>query len=262
MDYEELYQQLQVCAKSVKEKLQAEQNTYKSLIKNNEKGDLKSLLKDLTAMGDLLRAHEELINEMKERAESFDAGAYMEDGDFARQMVAYCESASVDVKGEYPTYEIFPYKIKIDSENQDIYIDRKKMQCVRPQYLVGELKQSREKLMKAAFNASAFLNELADAYDKAAALKPHSRNSDHDLLLKDLYRYMVPMQRHRKDYDMQSFAFDLARLFSSDVEYTKDGRQYQFGGSRQSSQLIRFIDQDGNEQYKATIRFYKKETDE
>jgi hypothetical protein len=63
--------------------------------------------------------------EFRELAESFDSKRYMENGDFAKQMLSYCESMSVDVRGDFPTYEIFPYKVKIDADNQDVYIDRK-----------------------------------------------------------------------------------------------------------------------------------------
>lgn len=64
------------------------------------------------------------------------------------------------------------------------------------------------------------------------------------------------MSRHRKYYDQQSFAFDVARLYSSDVEVTKNGRKFQFGPSRNNGKAIRILDKDGKEQFLATIRFY------
>ena len=45
-------------------------------------------------------------------------------------MLAACEEQGVDVRGEFPVYEMFPYRVKLDTENQDIYLDRKKVQCL------------------------------------------------------------------------------------------------------------------------------------
>ena len=67
------------------------------------------------------------------------------------------------------------------------------------------------------------------------------------------------MSRFRKDYDQQSFAFDLARLYGSDLEAAKDGRKLQFGPSRNIGRAIRILDKEGNEQYLATIRFFESE---
>lgn len=258
MNYEELYIQLQALEKDFKDKLTLAQKHFKSMAKNSEKGDLKSLYKDLEQMNTFVEDYKTILSEYTEITESFNIKEYMETGDFAGQMIEYCEKASVDVKGEYPTYEMFPHKVKIDSENNELVVDRKKVQCLRPQHFVNFIKQSQDKLNKAAFNVNAFLNELADAYDRAVAQKGKSNNSEQDILLKDLYPYMVPMQRFRKDYDMQSYAFDLARLYSSDAELTKDNRGFEFGPSRVSSKLIRILDNDGNEHFLGTVRFFER----
>jgi len=75
-------------------------------------------------------------------------------------------------------------------------------------------------MLKAPFEPSTFTSELASAYDLA-------------------------------------FAFDLARLYCSEVDSTDDGRKFQFGPSRNIGKCVRILDKDGVEQYLATIRFYK-----
>ena len=108
--------------------------------------------------------------------------------------------------------------------------------------------------MKASFNAQAFVNELADAYD-LAVLKL-KKAPDADIYLTSLYKFLAPMGRFRKEYDQQSFAFDIARLYASDVETTKNGRCFQFGPSRNNNKALRILDSEGHEQFLATIRFY------
>ena len=261
MDYEELYQQMQALEKEIKDKLHFAQKTFRNLTKNSEKGELKSLSKDLTQMNGFINDFESLVDEYTLLTEGFDVKEYMENGDFAAQMTMYCEKLSVDIKGDFPVYEIFPYKVKIDSENQELTVDRKKVQCVRPMYFVDSIKQSQDKLNKASFNVNTFLDELAVAYDTSLKYKQkpgQTRSNEPDLSLKDLYNYLVPMQRFRKEYDMQSYAFDLSRLYNSDIETAKDTRSFEFGSSRYANKLIRILDRDGKEQYISTIRFFTR----
>jgi hypothetical protein len=259
MNYEEFYQQAQALEKGMKEKLQSVQKSFKSITKNSAKGDLKNLSKDLEQLQEAWDEQTLLIDRLRELTEGFDGKAYMESGDFARQMIEYCNQHSVDITGDFPTYEIFPYKVKIDPENQDLYVDRKRISCLRPSSFVRDVKQSRERYMKSAFNAAAFLNELAAAYDLAVAVKKNkaiNAPSDPDLLLSDLYTYLTPMQRARREYDLQNYAFDLSRLYASDAEYTKDQRRFEFGSGKRMKKLIRILDQNGNEQFLGTIRFF------
>jgi hypothetical protein len=325
MDYEELYDQILTLEKALKDKLAGAQAGYKNITRNSEKGELKNLSKDLGQMTAVIHDYENIIAGYTELIDAFDAKEYMESGDFARQLTQYCESMSVDIKGEFPNYEIFPYKVRIDSNTQELVIDRKKSQSLRPRYFVGSIKKSQEKLNKAAFNVGAFLSELAEAYDIALLLKdtggkqrktgsaglagnavmagrsgmasnavmagssgltgnavmagsaglagnagasgsPDSMGNpgkpaktvrrEHEILLKDLYNILVPMQRFRREYDIQNYAFDLARLYNSDMSAAKDGRLFEFGPSRNSAKLIRILDKEGKEQFLGTIRFY------
>lgn len=257
MNYEELYQNLQPGQKTLKDSLAALQKLYKAVCKETESGDLKSLLRDLDSMKESAEQMTAALENLEDAANGFDAKAYFENGDFAEQMLAACEEKGVDVRGEFPVYEMFPYKVKVDAENQDLYLDRKKVQCMRPQSFVDTVKAGQEKLNKASFNAATFVNELSDAYD--LALLKMGKKDGYDIYLKNLYKYLAPMSRFRKDYDQQSFAFDLARLYISGIEETKNGRGYQFGPSRDQSKSIRILDKEGNEQYLATIKFFNKE---
>jgi hypothetical protein len=174
-------------------------------------------------------------------------------------MLEYCQKLGVDAVGEGSVYEMFPYRVRIDLENLDVYVDRKKFQCFQPQSLINDIKTGQDKLLKVSFNAVNFADELADAYDlallKQSKGKAYAPDSDCSLI--NLYKYLTPMKRFRKDYDRQSFAFDLARLYSSDIEGISDGRKIQFGPSRDIKKSIRILDLNGNEQFLAMVRFYK-----
>lgn len=255
MNYEELYGSLQNLEKELKDKQSAAQKQYKNAVKNTEAGDIKSLSKNLETLAALLSEQESIVENLKRDVEGFDAKHYFESGDFAGQLLEICGEKGIDVQGEYPSYEMFPYKVKIDAENQDVYVDKKRIPCVRPAELAKQIKLGQDKLNKASFNAQSFLNELAEAYDLLTVKGKKAPSAD--LYLTDLYKLMVPMARSRKEYDIQSFAFDLARLYASEIKTTKDGRFYQFGPSRKSNKVVRILDSEGKELFLSTIRFYE-----
>lgn len=255
MNYEELYGDLQPLEKQMKDAVAALQKLYKAMVKDTEAGDLKNLSKNLSAFSGLLEEQAGVVKGIRETVEDFDSRAYYEGGEFAAQLLEVCQENGVDVTGEYPVFEMFPYRVRLDAENQDIYLDRKRFSCVRPQSFVQMVKAGQERLKKANFNELAFANELAEAYD-LAVLKL-GKHQESDLYLTSLYKFLVPMGRFRRDYDQQSYAFDLARLYASDVETVKDGRRFQFGPSRNNNKAIRILDAEGNEQYLAMIRFFR-----
>lgn len=260
-DYEELYKQMLGVEKELKDKINGLQKLSKSLSKNMEKGDLKSWNRELGTMRTLLKEQENLMEEMQKQVDGFGIRAYVESGDFVEQMLAICTRLEVDVKGEYPIFEMFPFRARVDAENLDLYLDRKRIQCLRPLAFVQDVKASRDKLLKAAFDPRGFIKELAAAYDLMLLKQNQGKSlpsAKGDIYLKNLYTLLTPMRRFRRDYDQQSFAFDLARLYVSELRSTEDGRQFQFGPSRNINKSIRILDQDGREQYLATIWFFEE----
>lgn len=260
MNYENLYQTLLPREKNLKDSITALQRLSKTVGKETENGDIKNLSRNLKAMAEAAAAVSSILEEVQTAVDDFDTRSYFESGDFAEQMLAACEEKEIDVQGDFPVYEMFPYKIKLDAENQDVYMDRKKVQCVRPQSLAGIIKAGQEKLNKASFNAQTFLSELSEAYDMAV-LKLKKRPGS-DIYLSNLYKFLAPMSRFRRDYDQHSFAYDLARLYNSGIEETKNGRRFQFGPSKNNSgKSFRILDNNGNEQFLSMICFFDRQED-
>jgi len=255
MDYEVMYQAYQTLGKALREKNANLVKLHKSLSKGMETGDLKQASKDVASIDSVNQDIGKIMQELRSVLDSFDTKAYLAEGWFAAQLLELCRQQQVDVIGDYPNYEMFPFSVRLDADNQDVYIDRKRISCSRPADLVARIQNGRERLMKASFNAAQFANELANAYD--LALTDLKKESQSDIYLQKLYTYLVPMSRFRKDYDLQSYAFDLARLFMAGNVTIKDGRSFQFGPSRVTKKAIRILDDQGHEQYLATIRFYR-----
>ena len=257
MNYEELYQELQPIIKQVKDAAGSGQKGYKAVVKDADKGDTRDLAKQLAALEDAAQKQLDAVRQMRESLEGFDTAAYFESGDFTRQMLECAQKGGVDVAGENPVFEMFPYKVRIDAANQDVYLNRKKLSSIYPQAVIDMVAAEQQRLGKANFNPESFAAELEMGYE-LAILKGKKRPNA-VLLLNNVYKMMVPMARSRKEYDIMGFAYDIARLYNSSVRRTKTGRVFELGTSRDGKTGIRILDSAGHEQFVSTVKFFEAE---
>ena len=257
MNYEELYESLAPLEKELKDSVNLASRMFKALQKDRESGNLADIKKCLEQLESAAQAMSAQAGAFRKTTESFDTKAYFMNGDFARQFLSACHERDLDIKGEKGVYEVFPYKVRIlgDEERaEEVYIDRKKFASFRPGALADYLKTGRDKLLKANFNAEAFMKELAEAYDTTC--KREDIRPGKTVTLTKIYKTLTPMARARKEYDMQAFAFDLARLYEmgSEAWVTRTGRSFYFGTSREGKNAIRVLSSGGVETYIATIK--------
>ena len=261
LNYETFYQNEKPLEKKLGEKLQQALRSYRAAVRDFAGGDLRKLARDIEDLQGHAAELSALTENYKSAIQGFDSKGYFESGEFTRQLIEACDKAGVDIKGEAGVYEVFPFKLRVDADNQDLYVNRKKFHCVRPQKFAEDMKVRVEKYTKQSFNMGLFLNELAAAYDLAVKIKnsesPAPRKEP-EILLKDIYGYLAPTQKARREYDMLQYAYELSRLYSQGTEeVTKDGRRFDIGTSRSSRSFIRILDAYGAEQLLGTIRFYK-----
>jgi len=253
MDYEIFYQEYVEYEKKIKDSIKSLNRFQKALAKHMSQGEIKLVSQDIANIKDANEILEETNAKIENLVESFNAQDYIESGDWTDQMLDCCRSEKIDVQGTFPVYEMFPFKIRIDSENQDLYIDRKKFSYLRPSFFISQVKKLQDKLNKASFNAVKFASELSICYDRFIKLKDKKLGSDVYLL--DLYALLVPMGRFRSDYNKQAFAFDIARLRRAGEVAIKDGRKVQLGSSRNEKKAIRVLNEAGLEEFFSTIVF-------
>ena len=257
MSYEELYLSMSAQEKDLRDSLKNADKFLKQAVKNTESGNLAEMKKAVQQLAEASARLQEQSLRLGEELNGFDTRAYFVSGDFTRQLLEACEAAGIDVKGEKGVYEMFPYKIRIvgdEEHSEEIWINRKKLSTYRPAFAAQMVKEGQQKLYKASFNEESFMNELAEAYD-TTCLKSGARIGSSQTLTK-IYKTLTPMARSRKDYDMQAFAFDLARLYEKWPESwtTKGGRTFVFGTSREGKNAIRVLSSTGVETFITTIK--------
>jgi DNA polymerase I-like protein with 3'-5' exonuclease and polymerase domains len=258
MDYEVLLKNYEAAADRLKVQIAQQQKLLKRMGKSMEVGDVRGAGKDLAQLAEVSAASAETINEIESLESGVDMASYLSSGDFAKQLVEACKTRGIDIIGEENNYEIFPYRLKINAQDEELLINGKKAPGLRPAALADMLETGRNKLLAANFNSEKFAAELAAAYDVAIAhgAKGKKPVADADVYLNTLYKYLAPMARFRRDHGAQSFAFDIARLYSAGDTALSDGRHIQFGPSRNNNRAIRILDADGREFFLATVRFY------
>lgn len=251
MNYEQFYENSNDTLKVIKDRINQVVKFQKSFQKNADKGDVKNLLKDCDSLVEAADNLEKTVQELRQVVSSFDYQTYFTDGEFAEETVSACKDKGIDVNGNYPVYEMFPYKIKFDETNFDLYIDRKKLSSLRPEFVALTIKAGQDKLNSASFDALRFANELNNVY-QTYLLKKKLREGT-AIGLKNLYKELIPMARFKKEYDEQAFAFDIARLYINLEEVNSScGFKIQLGTERKGTE-IRILDANGKEQLLSSI---------
>ena len=256
LDYEQYFESALTCHKEIKEKTDYEVRTVKKILQSVTDGDINSVPKLIAGLRESAREREDALSRLEELTAGFDGREYMSGGDYVSQMLECCARLGVDTHGSFPAYEMFPCRVTINTEAQDVTVDRKRIQCLRPSKLVSLIKAELDRLSKVSFNAAAFAKELAVAYDLALLKKSKGKAYDAGgpCYLLDLYDYLTPMRRHKREYTRNNYAFDLARLYATEDLVLDDGRRFRFDTVRESKKAIRILDQYNTEQYIATIR--------
>ena len=262
MNYEEFYSEMVPLEKDLLESVKEVTKHNKSIDKSMKNGNMADMKKAIDALEEAVERMKERVQAASDSISGFDVSDYFISGDFAEQMVDACEEKGIDVKGGKGVYEMFPYKVRVQSDEDhygEVYLNRKKITSSRPSFVADTISEGISKLYKAKFNEVSFMNELAEAYD-TTLLKSNARPGSNQMLTK-VYKSLVPMARAKKDYDMLAFSFDLARLYElgPDAWVTKSGRQFTFGTSRDGQSGIRVISSSGVESYITTLKAFDNE---
>ncbi|MGN0905705.1 MAG: hypothetical protein ACI4NM_01035 [Bullifex sp.] len=261
MNYEEFLESFRSVSKSVKDAAAKAAAIEKKMSRNAENGDYRSLEKDITSLENTALTLSDAAKELSSCISSFDSKGYFTSGDFTSELVGLLRSKGLDVLENNPSYEVFPTRIRIGAEEQEVIIGKKKTPTMRPAVAADTAAAIVAKLNSASFNASGFAQDLENAYlscilaeNEKAGAKKFTWGAHISLL--NCYKAMTPLSRSRKEYDETAFAFDLARLYreyAAGTLETKSGKRISFGTAR--GKAVRILDAYGQEQLLSSVSF-------
>lgn len=262
ISYEALYAEINDSEKKMNTAAADVKKHAAAMLKATDSGDLKALEKSLNEIENDIEAQTEWLNQIRSILSSFDKAKYIANGDFKQQILDECVRQKVDVKETGGNVlEMFPNKVTVNPDSQDVTVDKKKISCLRPSSLVAYVKKEQEKMGKTSFNEQRFIEELYSAYEAVIALETVKNTKKNKVIsasvkLNEIYKKLAPTARARKDYDMLNFAYDISRVYSSEGKFTKDGKLMEIDTSRTPDKnAIRILDAFGKEYFLTTVRF-------
>jgi hypothetical protein len=223
------------------------------LTKAAASGDLRTVeaaLRDLQAI-----PLEERLKASSEAVSGFDYRSYLSDG-FAADFEAACREAKIGLEGHFPSYFVFPFPVRVDTDSATVVINKRRTGALRPSALVAAIAEERDRLERSPFNAAEFIAVLFSVWDRMNAQQSSKKGVRvcGPQRLKDVYRELVPFARWRRDYPESFFGYDVQRLLlSGAMRY--DGWQCVLERGRSAANALRLVDREGQERLISTVNF-------
>lgn len=242
-------------------------NVYRSLVNVVRRiktaaaeGNLEALRQALVRHEELVGRQQDVLQAFQEKLPQFNLQAFLQE-DFHRAFLDALAAEGLAVEGEYPVYEVQPFKIRVLPEKEMVTINDKVYRNLRPGVLARHLKKEIERLQAAPFDAGRFLAALAAAYDTETArqiVRKKIEVSEQEVLLRDVYHTLTPLPQQKRAYPLQFFAFDLHRLLRSGQQYAPDGRRFFIGNVRDNRKALVVLDAQGHPQCYGVMKFYRE----
>ncbi|MEO9175729.1 MAG: hypothetical protein ABI317_09485 [Gaiellales bacterium] len=199
-------------------------------------GSLRDLERSLASAEQLVGALRESVQAAR-AGWSFDDRAYLESGDFTRELVELGAQQELGLQEQDDRLVCYPSTIRVLPGEAAVEVDRKRSRAIRPSALVDRLKAAQARPVR--FNAERFIEALHQAYGLVRALR--EKDPGATLRLVDIYRALTILPGQASAYALQEFARDIYLLDESGVDRTKSGARMSLpasSGARTSSTLV------------------------
>ncbi len=183
----------------------------------------------------------------------FDEEEHLASGTWRAEVLHHAEGAGVQVFEQEDRLFSYPVLVTVQSGAGTIKIDRKVSRRLRPSYVVKELAALQQR--QPAFKSQAFLESLAEGYDRQVAIdKLHGGAVVH---LVDVHKTLTLLPGQAREYGLAEFARDLYLLDSSGTVTTKAGRRISLPASTttKGKKVLRTVTRKGQAKEYAGVSF-------
>ena len=170
---------------------------------------------------------------------------------------------NVPLTGEFPNYELPPFKLSISLENYEarLSLGRKseRTSSLNPQELAKWVSIRYKKISGRKFNLSAFLKDMLEAYSVSNRLNYREKDAawGRAVPLNDIYELLTLKQTARQDYPKQFFMYDLG-LLKEQATISYGEYRFELGFARSQSKAIVIVDSLGRESRISSLTIYKE----
>jgi hypothetical protein len=227
--------------------------------------DFKTLEKSLAALGDDARL---LVIKCEEKAPQINRVVQAEH-DFVSgdTYAAALEKALIDAglypKGQYPNYELIPFKLTIDPGQEEVILSvgrkKEKISAFAPQQVATWVAAKYKNLAERRFDSQQFCKELLEAYQigNKLAFKKEQILWGRGVSLSTIYELLTVRRSARQEYPKEQYIYDLGRL-KEQLEIRHLSYKFEFGFARNQAQALLVTDSQGRESRIGSLIIYKE----
>jgi hypothetical protein len=192
-----------------------------------------------------------------------DIREHLKSQEYAVSVEKEIKALNVPICGEFPQYELPPFKLSISLENFEakLSLGRKseRTSVLNPQELAKWVSARYKKVSGRRFNSTAFMKDLLEAYRVSNCLIYREKDVawGRAVPLLEIYDLLTLKQTSRQDYPKQFFMFDLG-LLKEQSTISLEGFRFELGFARNQSRSIVIVDSLGREDRISSLTVYKE----
>lgn len=215
-------------------------------------GELRDLRKALENVGQLGAAVQERTTAAA-KLWRFDDEEHLASGGWRAEVLRHAEAAGVRAFEQDDRLVSYPVLVAVVPGAASIRIDKRLSRRLRPSYVVRELAALQQR--KPAFRHEAFLESLAEGYDRQIAVDGLHKGAVVHLV--DVHKTLTLLPGQAREYPLAEFARDLYLLDASGVATTRAGRRLSLPASTttKGGKVLRTVTRDGQPKAYAGVSF-------
>ncbi|APB34350.1 hypothetical protein GlitD10_2024 [Gloeomargarita lithophora Alchichica-D10] len=199
-----------------------------------------SLRQGVAKFLDIWHAWIEISDSFPKQAQEF-----INSSDYPQQLTACLEACEVPFSGDFPHYDIPPFKlsIRLDDPLAKLSMGRKSYQThsLAPMTLAAWVAKNYKTLINSSFNRDRFCKELINVY-------PYLSQGDWGMPvpIKEVYTLLTLKTETKQDYPESRFIFDLSRLLEQ-YEISYNEYRFDFSPHKQRNKNYTVVNHQGRE---------------
>ena len=225
---------------------------------NNIKSNLDSYNLELTQLSINSTSGNDFLSEKIQ-----DISKYIGSAEYINDLESALKNLSIPFIGEFPEYDIPPYKFSISKENMEarLFFGRKseKTTSMNPEIISNWVNIKYKKITGKKFDINVFMKELFDAYQYINKIT--FRNKDtiwgKAIKLTELYGLLTIKRSTKQEYPKQFYQYELG-LLKENLNLSFNGHRFEFGFAKDISKAIAIIDSKGIVSYVSSLTIYKE----
>jgi hypothetical protein len=241
-------------------------NNLNKAKKSVDTWDFKTLEKSLAAVGDDVRL---IVNKSEEKVMQINMVMQAEhsfvSGDtYAATIEKALLDAGLYPKGQYPNYELIPFRLTIDLGQEEVMLSvgrkREKISAFAPQQVATWVAAKYKSLTERRFDSQQFCKELLEAYQigNKLAFKKDQILWGHAVSLGMIYELLTMRRSARQEYPKEQYIYDLGRL-KEQLEIRYQRYKFDFGFARNQAHALLVTDSQGRESRLSSLIIYKED---